>query len=472
MLDRFQLHNYQQYCVQHMVSNDKSMLWLEMGLGKTAITLTAISDLFDTLAIRGVLIVAPLRVCQAVWRQEALKWSHTRWMQFSLIHGSADERMRAVRHRANIYLVNYENLSWLQKYIETAYLSQGRYPPFDMVVYDEISKLKNARTREGAERGRAALKLLPYIRRRVGLTGTPSSNGLLDLFGQYLVVDGGARLGTSFTDFKQSYFIQTDRAGYRFAPGFGAQDAIKSVIGDITISMRSEDYLDMPELIFNDIELHLPPKLQDAYDKLERDMIIELQSGGEVEAFNQASLINRTLQFANGAVYVNPGQPEWESIHDVKLDALEDIVEEAAGQPILVAFEFQHDAHKIKKRFPKAVWFSAKMPEKEALKAIDDFKSGKLQMLIGHPGSMGHGLDGLQGSCFTGVWYGLNWSLDLFDQTVARLWRQGQQHPVIFHRLLMANTTDEVVRAALERKSQDEVTIKKAVMDYWARKAR
>lgn len=465
-----QLHPYQTITVNHIMANEHAMLHQAMGLGKTIAALTAIVDLFDTMQIRSVLIVAPLRVCQTVWRQEAAKWDHTKWLRFSLIHGSADKRMRAIRRRSNVYLINYENLKWLQQYLEGAFIKQGQYLPFDMIVFDEISKLKNARTRQGAERGRAALKMLPYVRRRVGLTGTPASNGLLDLFGQYLVIDGGARFGTSFTAFRQNYFIQKDRAGYRFEPGFGAADAIASIIGDITISMQAEDYLDMPDLITNDITLDLPPKLQAEYDAIETEMMVQLQSGAQVEVFNAASLINRTLQFANGAIYTTPGQPEWEHIHDVKLDALEEIVEEAAGEPILLAFEFQHDAHKIKKRFPDAVWFSAAMSEKEATQAIEDFKEGRIRLLIGHPGSMGHGLDRLQQRGHIVVWYGLNWSLDLYDQTVARLWRQGQDRPVILHRLLMRNTTDFAVAEALTRKASDETTIKNAVMDYWRRK--
>lgn len=471
MLCREQLHPYQVKTNAHMMEREQSMLHLAMGLGKTIATLTTIVDLFDTLSIKAVLIVAPLRVCQTVWRQEAEKWEHTKWLRFSLIHGTPDKRMRAIRRQANIYLVNFENLPWLQKYMEDVFLSQGRYLPFDMVVYDEISKLKNARTRQGTNRGRAAMKLLPFVRRRVGLTGTPASNGLLDLFGQYLVVDGGARLGSSFEGYRTNYFYQTDRAGYRYAPHESSPEKIANVIGDITISMSAEDYLDMPDLITNDILLELPDELREAYDTIEREMIVELQSGATVEVFNQASLVNRTLQYANGAIYTEAGGRAWEQIHDIKLDALEEIVEESAGQPILVAFEFRHDAYKILKKFPDAVWFSSDLTEKEAVKAIDDFREGRLKMLIGHPASMGHGLDRLQQSGHIVVWYGLNWSLDLYDQTIARLWRQGQTVPVIVHRLIMNNTTDLVVQEALRRKASDETTIKSAILDYWRQKS-
>ena len=470
MLGRDLLHPYQVKTIEHIMRSDQSMLHMAMGLGKTIAALTAINDLFDTLSIKAVLVVAPLRVCQTVWRQEAEKWTHTKWLRFSLIHGDADKRRRAIRRPANIYLVNYENLDWLQRYMEQIYLAKGNYLPFDMVIYDEVSKLKNARTRQGTSRGRAAMRMLPYIRRRIGLTGTPASNGLLDLFGQYLTVDGGQRLGSSFEGFRSQYFYQTDRQGYRYAPFEHSPERIANVIGDITISMSAEDYLDMPDLITNDILLELPDELRETYDAIEREMIVELQSGNTVEVFNAASLVNRTLQYANGAIYTQPGQPAWEQIHDVKLNALEEIVEEAAGQPILVAFEFQHDAKKILKKFKDAVWFSAKMSEKEAVKAIDDFREGRLKMLIGHPGSMGHGLDRLQHSGHIMVWYGLNWSLDLYDQTIARLWRQCQEQPVLVHRLIMNNTTDLVVAEALRRKASDEMTIKSAIFDYWRNK--
>lgn len=301
----------------------------------------------------------------------------------------------------------------------------------------------------------------------MGLTGTPSSNGLLDLFGQYLVLDGGARFSTSFSDYRNNYFNKEHQNSYKYRPVFGAEDAIKELIGDITVSMRTEDYLEMPDLITNDIILDLPDELQEAYDAIENDMIVELQSGASVEVFNQASLINRTLQYANGAIYTTPGMPEWESIHDIKLDALEDIVEEAAGEPILLAYEFQHDAHKIMKRFPDAVWFSSQMDEKEAIKAITDFQEGRIRLLIGHPASMGHGLDRLQHRGCIVVWYGLNWSLDLYDQTIARLWRQGQLRPVMVHRLLMRNTSDFAVRESLISKASDEASIKQAVIAYW-----
>jgi SNF2 family DNA or RNA helicase len=471
MLHLSDLHAYQDRSVSHIVDSDSAMLFLEPGLGKTICTLSAIVELRDRLQVYGTLIVAPLRVVQSVWRQESLGWWHTKGLTFQMIHGTKREREQQLFRKADVYLTNYENLVWLQEELEYRYLGKGKYLPFNMVVFDEISKMKNARVRQGAKRGQAVLKLLPFIKRRVGLTGTPASNGLLDLFGQYLVVDAGQRLGTSFEGYKQSYFYQSDYAGYRYAPLPGSEDAIRDVIGDITISMKAEDYLDMPPLVVKDHYVDLDPKLRSRYDQIEKDMMVELESGHQVEVFNEASLTNRCLQFANGGIYKVPGEPEWESIHDIKLDALGDIVEEAAGEPVLVAYQYQHDAHKILKKFPDAIWINSKMPEKEFNQAIADWVDGNLNMIIGHPASMGHGIDRLQKRGNIVVWYGLNWSLELYSQTVGRLHRQGQERRVSNIRILMRDTLDDVVREALIRKETDELSIKQSIKEYWDNKS-
>ncbi len=446
------------------------MLWLDMGLGKTTCALTAINTLLDQFRVYGVLIVAPLRVCQSVWKQESAKWDHTKHLTFSSITGSKDDRIRGLMTPADIYLINYDNLRWLQTEIEHRFLSKGKRPPFNMLVADEVSKLKNTRTRQGAERGKAMLKLLPYLPYRTGLTGTPASNGMLDLFGQFLVIDGGKRLGTSHSAFKSTYFYQTDYQGYKWAPFERSKDQIGEKVGDITINLAAEDYLDMPEKIINDIYLDLPAKQRAAYDKIEDEMVVELESGLSVEIFNEASKMNRCLQFANGAIYTTPGAPEWENIHDVKLDALEDIVEEAAGQPVLVAYQYQHDAKKILKKFSGAIWISSKTSEADFNQALEDWNSGKLTMIIGHPASMGHGIDRLQQSGHILVWYGLNWSLDLYDQTIARLWRQGQKFATMVHRLMIRDTVDDAVKLSLEAKAHDEMGAREAIEKYRRRK--
>jgi len=361
------------------------MLFLDMGLGKSIVTLTAILEMQDRLQVYGTLILGPLRVVQSVWRQEAAKWEHTRGLTFSLITGSAEERTRALMRPADIYLMNYDNLTWLWEQIEHRFLRKGKYPPFNFLVADEVSKLKNTRMRQGTKRGNALLRMLPYMPYRTGLTGTPASNGLQDLFGQFLVIDDGERLGTSFTQFRSRYFFQTDWQGYQWSPFESSKDLISQKIGDITLNLSAEDYLDMPEKIINDIWVDLPPKQRRAYDEIEREMLVELESGHQVELLSEASKLNRCLQYANGAMYLEPGEPDWESIHDAKLDALDDIVEESAGQPVLVAYQFQHDAHKIKARFPDAVWLSSKTSEADFNKALTDWNTGNLKMIIGHP---------------------------------------------------------------------------------------
>lgn len=460
------LHGYQQVARQHIVNHPHSMLWLDMGLGKTISTLTAIMDLRDRLEVWGVLIVAPLRVCQSVWRQEAAKWSHTKDLTFSVITGDKKQRERALFTRADIYVVNYDNLGWLMVELEARWLSKGKYLPFNMIVWDEVSKLKNTRVQQGVNRGKAALKMLPYVHRRVGLTGTPASNGLLDLFGQYLVTDGGQRLGSSFDSYQRAYFYKTDWNGYRWAPFPGSDEAIKSRIGDITITMSNRDYLQLPELITNDIRIELPPKLAKQYADMEKEFLLAFDSGHELEIFNEASLANRCLQFANGACYLAPGSPDWEKIHDLKLDALDDIVEESGGQPILVFYEFVHDAERIMKKYPDAVRIDSRLSEADFNQALNDWKEGKLRMIIGHPASMAHGIDGLQEGGHICVWYGLTWSLDYYDQAIARLLRQGQTLPVIMHRIIMQNTLDNAVELALQAKAADEGSIRNAVAQY------
>ena len=472
MLTPDQLHPYQARSVDHVMTNKQSLLFLDPGLGKTAITLTAIAQLMhDSFEVHGVLVVAPLRVCQAVWKQEAAKWEQSQHLTFSSITGSKDERIRGLMKRANIYLINYDNLQWLQTEVEYRYLSKGKYPPWNMIVFDEVSKLKNTRTRQGTSRGKAALQLRQYTPYAVGLTGTPASNGLGDLFGQALVIDWGERLGTSYSAFQSTYFYQADYKGYRYVPFEKSGDQIAEKLGDITLNLKAEDYLDMPDLITNDITLHLPTEYRDVYDRIETEMRVELSSGEEVEIFNQASLSNRCLQYAGGGIYKQPGLPDWEHIHDIKLDALEDIVEESAGKPILVLYAFQHEAKRIQKRFKNSLWISSKTSEDDFNQAIMDWNTGRLTMIVGHPASMGHGIDRLQQSCRTIVWFGLPWSLELYDQSIARIHRQGQQHPVINHRLMMHDTVDDAVALALANKATDELNVRNAIEQYLEAKA-
>jgi SNF2 family DNA or RNA helicase len=451
-----------------MIEHRQAMLWLDMGLGKTVATLTTILEQRNRMEVWGTLIVAPLRVVQAVWRQEARKWAHTDGQfKFSMVIGNKEQRERALFTKADVYLTNFESLPWLLLELERRWLSKGRYLPFNQIVWDEISKMKNTRVQQGVTRGIAALKMLPYITHRIGLTGTPAGKGLLDLFGQYLCVDDGLRLGTSFDAYKRRYFDPDpdDWHQRRWILRPGAEAEIMSRVSDITISMRSDDYLDLPPLLLNDIYVGLTPKLQRQYKDMEKELLLSFDSGHELEIDSAASLVNRCLQFANGACYKAPGSPEWENIHDLKLDALSDVVDEAAGKPILIMYEFQHDAEKIMKKYPEARRISSQLPEAEFNDTIVKWNQGLLPMLIGHPASIGHGLNIQAGSNLM-VWYGLNWSLELYSQAMARLRRQGQKLPVIAHRIMTRYTFDEVVRLRLASNEETEHSMRNAIEQY------
>ena len=462
------LHPYQLRAINHIIDNPQSMLHLDPGLGKTIIALSAIETLkYDAYLVSGVLVIAPLRVIQSVWKQESAKWSHTKDLTFSYITGDRNARIRGLCAKADIYLINYENLVWLQTEVEHRFLSRGKYPPWNMCIPDEITKLKGTRTRQGVKRGTAMLNLLQYCPYRVGLTGSPAPNGMLDLFGQYLCIDSGERLGTSFSGYRSMYFYQTDYSGYAWAPFEKAKEQISEKIADITIDLRAADYIKMPDLIENDIILDLPIGLQAQYDSIEREMLLELASGKDVEIFNRASLVNRCLQFAGGGVYLNPGAPEWEEIHKVKMDALVDLVEELSGQPVLVLYQYQHEAKRIQKLFPNSLWISSKTSNSDFNQAIMDWNSGKLDMIIGHPASMGHGVDRLQTSCHNIIWYGLNWSYELYYQSNSRISRQGQRSPtVMVHRLMMNKTVDFLVSSALEMKETTETEVRDLIRKY------
>ena len=438
------------------------MLWLDMGLGKTAVALTNILERQDLLQVYGTLVVAPLRVIQTVWRQEARQWEHTKHLRFSLIHGKPDTRHRAFRVPADVYLVNYEGLKWLSEQLVHLYLSRGKYLPFNMMVFDEVSKLKDHTT----QRHKALRDLLPFVPYRMGLTGTPASNGYLDLFGQFLAVDSGTRLGTSRRSFTERFFHETGwGVASRYEIDVGAETRIQELIGDITLQMSAEDYLKLPPIIFNDIWVDLPPKARAQYEKLERDMFIEMDSGTEVEVFNAAALTNKCLQASNGALYTSTGGP-WEKLHEAKLEALEDIVEETSGKPLLVAYAFRHDASRIEDKFSETDHLSSKLGTWRTGQLIERWNAGRIPMLIGHPASMGHGLN-LQKGSDTLVWFGLPWSLEQYQQTIDRLaGGLRRTRPVIVHRILARDTTDVAVLAALEAKATTQAGLKAALNEY------
>ena len=408
MHDESSLFPYQRKAINHQCTHPQSMLWLDMGLGKTTITLSSVRYLLGVRYLRAVLIVAPIRVCRLVWRQEAKKWSHLQHLTFSMITGTRDQRARALMQKADIYLVNYENLKWLAEALQTYYISKGNPLPFDGVVYDEVTKTKNSTT----NRVKALEKVIPYFNWTTGLTGTPASNGYKDLHGQYLVVDGGLRLGTSKSAFKSRFYKKN---GFKEIAYDNAEEQIKTLIGDITMEMSAADYNPLPDLIINNVEVEMDPDVRAQYEKLEKEYFFKLDNGTEVEVFNAASLTNKCLQFSNGAVYPVPGMPLWEPIHDLKLDALEEIIDEAQGQPILCSYAYRSDAERIMERFKdlRPINLTNCKSEKALNDAMARWMSGDCTLMIGHSASMGHGVDRLQHAGHILVWFGLNWSLDL-----------------------------------------------------------
>lgn len=432
---KYSPHNYQIYSTNFILNNPISAIFLECGLGKSVISLTAINDLMlDYFDVSRTLVIAPLRVANSTWPDEIKKWDHLKHLNFSVVIGSEKERLDALRKSAHIYLINRENVDWL--------ITKSGIPwKFDMVVIDELSSFKSYQ----AKRFKSLLKVRPKIKRIVGLTGTPSSNGLMDLWAEFRLLDMGERLGRYITYYRQNFFVPDKRNQqmiFSYKPKDGAENKIYSLISDITISMKSKDFLKMPECVMNEVVVSLSDKEQKLYDSLKHDMVLSLEEN-EIDAINAAALSNKLLQMSNGAVYND--DKESIHIHDRKLDALEDLIEGANGKPVLVAYWFKHDLEKIKDRFD--------VREIKSAKDISDWNESKIPVALIHPASAGHGLN-LQAGGSTLIWFGLTWSLELYQQTNARLYRQGQDSTVVIHHILTKGTIDEDVMKALKAKER------------------
>lgn len=482
LLTPAQLLDYQRECIMHQLTCDDSMLWVGMGLGKTIITLTSIVDRMRAGQVQKTLIWGPLRVIQSVWAREARKWEHTKHLRFSIIHGVKQKRSRALFSDADVYLVNYESMNWLAAELMRHYVEQGLPLPFQFAVYDEVSKLKNSTTKRIAGgktdikdgRGETVTitktgwrKLIPMFKYRTGLTGTPASNGYLDLHGQYLAVDGGRRLGIHISHYKESYF-ESDYNGWGFHPTDLGKEWIEHHISDITKKMDTRDYLDLPPVKVTNLMVDLPPAARKAYVEIEKKLFTRLDSGQEIELFSKTSVSNKCLQFCNGTPYIEPENPAYEKLHDAKLDALESVLEEAGGSPVLCSYTFKADAERIMQQFKKRYHpvNLTKVPSKDTEQVIAKWNRGEIKLLIGHPASMGHGIDGLQDTGHILVWFGLNWSLELYNQLNARLDRFGQTKSVQIIRILCNDTVDLAVADALMRKTDDEEGLKKALQRY------
>ena len=430
----FSPHNYQAYAIDYIETHPIAAVLLDMGLGKTVISLTAIADLlFDSFEAHRILVVAPLRVARDTWPAEIAKWEHLQHLTYAVCVGTPKERLMALLSGADITIINRENLGWLID-------SSGFDFDYDMVIIDELSSFKNHKSK----RFQSLIKVRPKVKRIIGLTGTPSSNGLMDLWAEFKLLDFGERLGRFITHYRNNYFIPDKRNGeiiYSYKPMPYAEDAIYRRISDITISMKSTDHLQMPELITSQYEVQLSEEETQRYEELKADFILELPEG-EITAANAASLTGKLSQLANGAIYDDDGNII--EFHDRKLDALEDLIEAANGKPLLVAYWFKHDLQRIKKRFD--------VREIKSSKDITDWNNGDIPVAVIHPASAGHGLN-LQAGGSTLIWFGLTWSLELYQQTNARLWRQSQTFgTVVIEHIITKGTIDERILKALSLK--------------------
>lgn len=438
-------HDYQTFCTKFILENRSSALFLDMGLGKSVITLTALLELLhDRFEVSKVLIIAPLRVANTTWMDEVLKWKHLKGLRVSKILGNQKERTMALYKKADLYTINRENVPWLVDFYKSDW-------PFDMVIIDELSSFKSP----SAKRFRELKKVRHKIKRIVGLTGTPAPNGLLDLWSQIYLLDGGERLGRTFSGYRSRYFhpqkyfnggIPAD-----YALNEDAEEKIYVKISDICISMNALDFLKMPEIIYNKVEVKLSEHEMKLYRQLERDLLLPLENS-DIDAANAAVLSGKLLQMSGGAVYDEYGDAHW--IHDRKIDALEDLIEAANGKPALIFYGFKHEKERIKKRIETG---EINTPED-----ISKWNRGEMKVALCHPASAGHGLNLQHGGC-TIIWFGITWSLELYQQANARLWRQGQTQTVVIHHILAKDTIDHKVMAALDNKDTSQNALIEAV---------
>ena len=447
---KYNPHSYQTYATNFIEQNPTSAILLDMGLGKSVITLTAINDLlFDSFDAHKVLVIGPLRVARDTWPDEIKKWDHLSFLKYSLVIGSEEVRLKSLNTKADIYIINRENVEWLVE-------KSGYKFDFDTVVIDELSSFKNGKSK----RFKSLLKVRPRVKRIVGLTGTPAGNGLMDLWAEFRVLDMGTRLGRFITRYREAYFRPDKTNGqvvFSYKPLPNAEEQIYKRISDITISMKSTDYLQMPELISNEYKVTLTEKEKKIYEAFKDELVMEMGSE-EITAANAASLTMKLSQLANGAIYDE--EKTIKEFHSHKLDALEDLIESANGKPVLVAYWFKHDLERIKKRLTDLKIDFMEIDKKES---IDRWNKGELQVGLIHPASAGHGLN-LQAGGSTLIWYGLTWSLELYQQTVGRLWRQGQKDKtVVVEHIITKGTVDELIIKALKNKDATQADLIRAV---------
>lgn len=435
-------HKYQQYCIDRVISDNALALWLDMGLGKTIITLTAINELkFNRFAVGKVLIIAPKKVAEATWNLEIDKWEHLKYLKAVTVLGSLQKRVKALNTPADIYIINRENVTWLVDYYRNAW-------PFDMLVLDEASSFKSPQ----AKRFKSLKLVRGKIKRILELTGTPAPNGLTDLWAQIYLLDGGERLGKTLTAYRERYFVPDKRDRERvftYAPKDGAEERIKAALSDICISMSAEDYLELPDCIQDVIPVVLDDKAAKAYSQMEKEMLLEIDEDTVIDAGTAAVLSNKLLQLCNGAVY--DGDKRVNIIHDCKLEAFAELIEQLNGQHALVFYNFQHDRDRIIAKLGGSLRVRAYEGKDDA----EAWNCGEIDILLAHPASCAYGLN-LQRGGHHVIWFGLTWSLELYQQANKRLHRQGQQYPVIIHQLSVVDGMDEEVSRALEGKNDTQ----------------
>ena len=459
---KFSPHEYQQKAITHAVENQHSFQILDLGMGKTVITLSALSELLDRMEATRVLIFGTKRIIYSVWEQEAAKWDHTRHLYFVNLHKEGIENGLGID--GDIYLLNYENV---QKLVDI--LIENKWQDFfDVVVYDEITKMKNPKSK----RFKAWKKQLRFIDRRIGLTATPAPNGMFDLFAQTFCIDGGKHLGKFSTHFRQRFFYQADYFGYKFELMPGAKEKIYELIAPLVVRMDAKDYLKLPDLVFNPVYVDLPEGVMKQYKELEREFLLELENGEEIVASTAASLGAKLHQFVQGAVYTNPEDKSTYSIlHNEKVEALKDMLEELQGKPTLIAYWFKHDLERLRgpsAPFKEAPYIGGGQSDQDANTAITAWQKGKLDILFAQPATAAHGLN-LQSSGNNLIFFTLNWNLELHQQLIGRLYRQGQKHETVFvHAIIARGTIDEVIWEQVQNKADTQQHLLDALKKYQA----
>lgn len=462
------LRNYQWRALKYVIDHPFSALFIDLGLGKTVATLSAIKHLFYKDKLSGpVLIIAPIRVIRGVWRQEALKWSHTRKLTFSLVHGSPKQRMQALERKAHIYLINPEGVTWLiEYYMRLARGDRERFKklwPFKMLVVDESTQFKAS----GTQRFKALRKALPLFERRIILTGTPAPNSLLQIWSQMFIVDLGQRLGPTFSSFRDRFFEKTDYMGYHYQLRNGAKRYINRLLRTAVLRLEDKDWLELPPLVKAYIRIELPKHAMDMYETFEKEMFLELETA-EVEAMHAASLTQRCHQIANGAIYAldkETAAKDWYVLHDAKVEALQDYIEELEGDRALIAYTFKHDLARLRALLPEAPLLTPKNTEK----VVQEWTEGKHQFILVHPQSAGHGINNLQINCRRICFFSIPWSGESYVQLIGRVGparRTGQKEATIVHHIVATRTVDEAIVSALEMKATTQSSLLSALKTY------